>query len=184
MLVLAVTLTGIWIRIPLSSLGLRGWRHWNQTERCFFPQVLLIGFLVHASIQWSNLLALLHQKAWIGATLIVVAYQLIWGFYQEYVYRGMLQTELVRRWGAVRGILVGNLLFTFGPLHIYHLWIGWQHPAHLFIFLAIFSIGLYFAILFHRSSNLWMIGLMHGIGDFFIDGLPLLLGASVRTGIL
>jgi membrane protease YdiL (CAAX protease family) len=184
MLFLAVTLTYIWIRIPLSILGLRGWGHWTQTERCFFPQILVIGFLVHAGIQWTNLLALPQQKAWIGTALVVVAYQLIWGFYQEYVYRGLLQTELVRRWGAVRGILVSNLLFTFGPLHIYHLSIGRQHPAHLLIFLAIFLIGLYFGFLFHRSHNLWMIGLLHGLGDFFIDGLPLLLGASVRTGIL
>jgi len=28
-----------------------------------------------------------------------------------------------------------------------------------------------FAILFKRSGNLWMVGIMHGIGDIFIDGL-------------
>jgi membrane protease YdiL (CAAX protease family) len=181
MLFLAVALTYVWIRIPFSSLGLRGWRHWSQTERWFFPQVLAIGCLVHAGIQWTNLLALAHQEAWIGATVVVVAHQVIWGFYQEYVYRGLLQTELVRRWGALQGILVSNLLFTFGPLHFYHFWLGRQHPAHLLIFLAIFSIGLYFGVLFHRSRNLWMIGLLHGLGDFFIDGLPLLLRAAAGT---
>ena len=42
---------------------------------------------------------------------------LFYGFYQEVVYRGMLQSELVRRWGAFAGVLVANLLYTFGPLH-------------------------------------------------------------------
>jgi membrane protease YdiL (CAAX protease family) len=44
---------------------------------------------------------------------------LLWGFYQEVMYRGILQTELVRRWGPLWGILVSNSLFTFGPLHFY-----------------------------------------------------------------
>lgn len=184
MLLLAVGLTYLWIRRPFSCLGLWGWRRWGQTERWFFPQVLVIGLLVHAGLQGGNLRSLPHQPAWVGATLIVAAYQMSWGFYQEYVYRGLLQGELVRRWGAVWGILVSNLLFTFGPLHIYHLGMGRSNPAHLLIFLAIFAIGLYFGVLFYTSRNLWMIGLLHGLGDFFIDGLPLLRGAAIRTGLL
>ncbi len=117
-------------------------------------------------------------------TMVILAWQMIWGFYQEYLYRGLLQTELVRRWGAVAGILVSNLLFTFGPLHAYHLWIGVNAPSHLFIFVAIFAIGLYFGVLFQSSKNLWIIGILHGLGDFFIDGLPVLTGASMRPGWL
>jgi membrane protease YdiL (CAAX protease family) len=184
MLLLAVAFTYYWIRIPLAGIGLHGWWRWQSTERWFFPQIMLIGLLVHAGIQWTNLCSLPRHPAWINATLLVVAWQLMWGFYQEYVYRGLLQTELVRRWGAVPGILVSNLFFTFGPLHIYHLWTGLNHPQHLLIFVAIFAIGLYFGVLFHASRNLWMIGILHGLGDFFIDGLPVLLGASIREGPL
>jgi hypothetical protein len=90
---------------------------------------------------------------------------------------------LVRRWGAVTGILDSNLLFTFGPLHAYHIWIGLNAPSHLLIFAAMFAIGPYSGELFHSSKNLWMIGLLHGLGDFFIDGLPVLNGASIRSGI-
>jgi hypothetical protein len=32
-----------------------------------------------------------------------------------------------------------------------------------------------------RSWQFWMIGILHGLGDFFIDGLPVLLGASIRA---
>ena len=91
--------------------------------------------------------------------------------YQELLYRGLLQTELVRRWGTLTGILVSNLVFTFGPLHAYHFLAAQRSPSHLWIFAAIFSIGLLFAILYKRSGNLWIIGVMHGLGDWFIDGL-------------
>ena len=43
--------------------------------------------------------------------------QLLWGFYQEVVYRGILQTELMRRFGTLAGVLLANFAFTFGPLH-------------------------------------------------------------------
>ncbi len=96
---------------------------------------------------------------------------MIWGFYQELVYRGVLQTELVRRWGTGAGILVSNLVFVFGPLHACHFSVSQRNPSHLRIFAAIFITGLLFAVLFERSGNLWIIGVMHGIGDWFIDGL-------------
>lgn len=83
---------------------------------------------------------------------------MIWGFYQEFLYRGMLQTELVRRWGARTGILVSNLIFTFGPLHAYHFRAARVNPSHLWIFAATFAIGLFFALIFRRSGNLWIVG--------------------------
>ena len=87
------------------------------------------------------------------------------GFYQEVVYRGMLQSELVRRWGALAGVLVSNALYTFGPLHWYYFF-----PLRVPMFLSIFAIGLFFGILFKRSGNLWMVAIMHGIGNAYIVG--------------
>jgi membrane protease YdiL (CAAX protease family) len=87
------------------------------------------------------------------------------------VYRGALQTELIRRWGMLRGIVVSNLIFTFGPLHAYHFLAAQENPSHLWIFAAIFGIGLLFSILYQRSGNLGMVGIMHGLGDWFMDGL-------------
>jgi membrane protease YdiL (CAAX protease family) len=77
----------------------------------------------------------------------------------------MLQSELVRRWGALAGILVANVLYTFGPLH----WNYWS-PVNLPMFAAIFAIGLFFGTLFHRSGNLWIVAIMHGIGNAYIVG--------------
>jgi uncharacterized protein len=171
MLMLAIGLTRFWIRVSFECIGLNRWRQWASTEKWFFPQIAMVTLLVFTVVQRDELGLLSRHPGWIRATILVFAWQMIWGFYQEYMYRGLLQTELVRRWGAAKGILVSNLLFTFGPLHAYHFWIAANHPSHLAIFAGIFAIGLYFAVLFHRSGNLWMIGVLHGLGDFFIDGL-------------
>jgi membrane protease YdiL (CAAX protease family) len=111
------------------------------------------------------------QPAMCGAAMSVLATQLLWGFYQELIYRGILQTELVRRWGTLAGIFVSNILFTFGPLHFYHIQGVRANPSHEWIFAAIFVTGLFFGFLFRRSSNLWIVGIFHGVGDWYLTGL-------------
>ena len=39
------------------------------------------------------------------------------------------------------------------------------------MFAGIFAIGLFFAVLFLKSGNLWMVGIFHGLGDSYIVGL-------------
>jgi membrane protease YdiL (CAAX protease family) len=157
--------------VHLSQLGLRSWRSWSKTEKLYFLQVIPIAILVFSSVFSESLKGLWAHPDWGQIGLFVLLPRLIWGYYQEFVYRGILQTELVRRWGTPTGLLVSNLVFTFGPLHAYHFELAQGNPAHLWIFAATFGIGLFFAILFKRSGNLWMVGVMHGIGDIFIDGL-------------
>jgi len=173
-LALALGICRLWIRMPFANLGLFGWRKWSSAERCFFPPLLGISLIAFIAIQSKTLRQIPEHSAWVQSVLVILSWQLIWGFYQELVYRGLLQTELVRRWGPVAGILISNLLFTFGPLHAYHLSSAFANPGHLSIFAGIFVIGLYFGIIFYRSGNLWMIGLLHGVGDFFIDGLAMM----------
>ena len=38
------------------------------------------------------------------------------------------------------------------------------------MFAGIFAIGSFFAMLFWRSGNLWMVAIFHGIGNFYIEG--------------
>ena len=72
--------------------------------------------------------------------------------------------------GLALGILVSNLLFTFGPLHFYH----FKGASPMVMFGGIFAIGLLFGVLRWRSNNLWMVGAMHGVGSVYIEGLQLL----------
>ena len=158
-------------RVRLSQLGLYSWSRWSRTEKFYLLQIVPIAIIVFSFFTSASLKSLwARPKLW-GAGLIIFMTQMIWGLYQELLYRGVLQTELVRRWGTLTGILVSNLVFTFGPLHAYHFWAAQKNPSHLWIFAGIFGVGLFFAILFKRSGNLWIIGVMHGVGDWFIDGL-------------
>jgi membrane protease YdiL (CAAX protease family) len=157
-------------RVPLRELGLRPWRKWARTEKLYFVQILPLTVAIFFMVQFPTLKHLFaaHAAHLLG---IVFLQQMLWGLYQELLYRGIVQTELVHRFGAIWGILVANLVFTFGPLHFYHFALSRHDHAHLWIFVGIFAIGLYFAVLYHRSRNLWIIAALHGCGDFFIDGL-------------
>jgi len=168
---LACWLVTKFANVRLSQLGLYSWRRWSRTEKFYFPQIMAIAIVIFSCFTSASLRALWTRPDLWQIALFIFVPQMIWGFYQEFLYRGLLQTELVRRWGTPIGIVVSNLVFTFGPLHAYHFWAAKGNPAHLWIFAAIFSMGLFFAILFQRSGNLWMIGIMHGLGDWFMDGL-------------
>jgi len=152
--------------LALDQIGFRGWRSWSVTERSYFLQVLVIASVVFPLLLGSPFAdsdspAGTPTRFW----TVFVPY-LFYGFYQELVYRGMIQTELVRRWGSAIGILAANTLYTFGPLH-------WSHFAAVRsfavpMFAGIFAIGLFFGVLFHRSGNLWLAATFHAIGNAFI----------------
>ena len=158
-------------RMQLSQLGLYSWFRWSKTEKFYLLQIVPIAIVVFSFFVSGSLKALWARPNLWEIGLFIFVPKMIWGFYQEFLYRGVLQTELVRRWGARMGILVSNVVFTFGPLHAYHFRVARVNPSHLWIFAAIFAIGLFFALIFRRSGNLWIVGIMHGLGDWFIDGL-------------
>ena len=184
---LGLEVPAAWIRVPLllaivlvlvvafakvrpSRLGFRPWRTWTPTEKSYFVQVLVLANVIFATIFAKHVAALAANPALWGTAGVVLVTTLLWGLYQELIYRGILQTELTRRWGAAAGILVANTLYTFGPLHFYHF--AERTPAGAAImFAGIFAIGLFFAVLFRKTSNLWMVGIFHGIGDWYIVGV-------------
>lgn len=174
----------VWVRVPvllgvsllsvrfiagvkLAQIGLHPWRQWSATEKSYLVQVLLIANVVFAVLLADRLRAILAGPSLLARVGTVFVPYFLWGFYQEVMYRGILQTELVRRWGPLPGILVSNSLYTFGPLHFYHF--AHTSPAAP-IFAAIFATGLFFALVFWRSGNLWLVAVFHGIGNTYIDG--------------
>jgi len=167
LLVSALLLVRFGAGLRFSEIGLYPWREWSRTERSYFVQVVLIANTVFWVLFADRLRMILSEPHLARRVCEVFVPYFLWGFYQETMYRGILQTELVRRWGAWRGILVSNSLFTFGPLHFYHFSRG---SSALPVFVSIFAIGLFFAVLFRTSGNLWMVGAFHGIGNSYIDG--------------
>ncbi len=151
--------------LKLSQIGLYRWRKWTVTEKSYFVQLLIIANVVFPLVFAPRLATILTQHAALRTLATVFVPYLFFGFYQEVVYRGILQSELVRRWGAFAGILASNVLYTFGPLH-------WHYFSPLVVpmFAAIFAIGLFFGVLFRRSGNLWIVAVVHGIGNAYIVG--------------
>ncbi len=153
-------------RLKLSQIGLYRWSAWSAVEKSYFVQLLVIANVVFPLVFASRLRLILAQPSVVATVWSAFVPYLFFGFYQEVVYRGILQSEFVRRWGALAGILSANVFYTFGPLHWYYF------AAHgslaVPMFAAIFAIGLFFGALFWRSGNLWIVAVIHGIGNAYI----------------
>lgn len=152
--------------VRLSQLGLRPWRDWTTTERSYFLQVVVIANVVFPAVLAAARGNRAAPPGIAGSLWNVFVPYLFFGFYQELVYRGTVQLELVRRWGAPIGIFVANVLYTFGPLHWYYF--VSQGSPHASMFTAIFVIGLFFGVLYERSGNLWIVATFHAIGNAYI----------------
>ena len=162
----ALMLVRLFAGVSLPWIGLYRWREWGGVEKSYFVQIFLLANVIFSILSIDRLRAILAEPSLWACVVPVLATTFLWGFYQEVVYRGILQTELVRRMGSLRGILVANALFTFGPLHFYHFYGASAAP----MFAGIFAIGLFFAVLFLRSGNLWIVGIFHGLGESYILG--------------
>lgn len=145
------------VRLPFAAIGLR--RQWTRREVLYAVQVGVIAAVAFTFLFRAHFTALLARGLPEFATIVLTG--LVWGAGQEFLYRGWLQSELVRRFGAIAGVLVANLAFTFGPLHAN--WLLAPGGTQWGMLGAIFAIGLLFGVVFQRSGNLWIPALLHGL---------------------
>ena len=167
-LVCALLLVRFVAGLRFRQIGLYPWREWTPVEKSYFIQLLVLANIVFPFVFASRLRLIWAQPAALSIIWNGFVPYLFFGFYQEVVYRGMVQSELVRRWGAFIGILIANVLYTFGPLHWNYF--SARSSFALPMFAAIFAIGLFFGVLFRRSGNLWIVAVIHGIGNAYIVG--------------
>lgn len=169
----ALVAVRLWANLQLRDVGFLSPLNWTPTEQIYVLQIVAVAGVAFIAMRGAELGLLTGDQApWIAAAFLIGP-QLLWGFYQEVIYRGLLQTELTRRWGGVAGVLLANLAFTFGPLHFYHLMAMRPETmnATIVTLAATFAIGLLFAFIFHRTRNIWLVSLMHGIGNAFTNTL-------------
>jgi membrane protease YdiL (CAAX protease family) len=149
------------VGLPMAAVGLRRFAAWTLRERLYLLEVVPLAAVAFAIVFANHLLALLDKRGFAGFLLFSVFTGLLWGIVQEFLYRGWLQTELTRRFGAMGGLFVANFAFTFGPLHVNYLLepagVRWGGLA------AVFGIGLFFSIVYYRSGNLWIPAVLHGL---------------------
>jgi membrane protease YdiL (CAAX protease family) len=153
-------------RLQPSEIGLIRWRDWSTPEKSYFVQIIVIAVVVFLGVLGPSLARRVSENGAALTLLTVFVPYLFYGFYQELVYRGLLQREFVRRWGPPVGVIAANLLYTFGPLHLQY----YAQPMSLAagLIAATFAIGLFFGLVYLRSGNLWLAGIFHAIGNAFI----------------
>ena len=150
------------VRVMWSDIGFRHWRDWNRTEKSYFVQAVIIANVVFA----AGLRAQLGGPDVVSVIWLMFVPLLFLGFYQEVVYRGMLQTGLVRRCGPAAGVLIANVLYTFSPGH--YDYFSAPRAVAVPMFAAIFAMGLVFGMVYRRSGNLWIVAVMHALGNAYI----------------
>lgn len=152
-----------YLKVEPSDVGLRAWSHWTAREKGYFFQTALMAIVLFSLIFEQHLLQLINQYGLMDFLIFSALTGLLWGLLQEFIYRGLLQTELVRRYGAVAGLLMANIVFTFGPLHANYFHFGSAMPPQWGMFAMIFGIGLVFGVLYQRTGNLWIPAVFHGL---------------------
>ncbi|HEY3162286.1 MAG TPA: CPBP family intramembrane glutamic endopeptidase [Vicinamibacterales bacterium] len=152
--------------VAWSEIGFRRWRDWNRTEKSYFVQIVIIANVIFGSVFAAGLKAQLGGPDAASVIWLVFVPLLFLGFYQEVIYRGMLQTELVRRCGPAAGLLIANVLYTFSPGH--YDYFSSPRAVAVPMFAAIFAMGLVFAMIYRKSGNLWIVAVMHALGNAYI----------------
>ena len=171
LLATSVLAVRLWAKVGFSDIGFLPWRKWTTTEKLYFAQVVIIANAIFFSLYFPQLGVLRERVGVWPAVAAIAVVEFLWGFYQEFNYRGILQTELTRRFGGVWGPLAANIVFTLGPLHFYHFASTTPWPSTAIILAATFCIGLFFALIFHRTRNIWLVGVFHGIGNAYMNGV-------------
>jgi membrane protease YdiL (CAAX protease family) len=152
-----------YVRSPGAEIGLLRPSAWTRRERLYAVQCLLLALPAFMFLFRDRLRELIELHGPLGFVVFSVLTGLAWGAVQEFLYRGWLQTELTRRFGGMAGLLLANLVFTFGPLHLNHVLSPDGYGPKWATLAAIFGIGLLFGLVYRRSGNLWIPALLHGL---------------------
>jgi membrane protease YdiL (CAAX protease family) len=111
------------------------------------PRAVLRTFL------WPDIV-----RTWTEYLFRIVVSGALGGFYQEFIFRGFLQTFFSKRLGGVRGFILTAFLFA-----VWHL-----NPLG---FIRTFMFGLFCGYLVYLTGNLWLVILMHSLVNSLILSL-------------
>lgn len=166
-----VVLSSAWaIKIPLPQVGIppRRWTRWEWLAFAVVGAIELTVVITIAGQRWPRLLA----AGVIGRALLWAFGEFLFGFNQEFVFRGALMTGLLRLTGPWWATLANTLVFLVGPLHGPGLWrMAPTNPGGAAgMFAGVVATGLFFSWLRYRSDNVVLCSVLHGIVNGFLNG--------------
>ena len=85
---------------------------------------------------------------------------MIQGFNEEILCRGFLMNAIASKKGPLAGILLNSVFF--GALHLLNSGVTFLSFANLTLF------GIVFSLVFYKTNNLWVVGAMHSMWNFFL----------------
>ncbi len=159
-------------------------RRWRRPWLVWFPAVLLLT---------GNVVAVATVGRWDGLQVLVeVPGQLLTGFAEEGLFRGLMLAALLAAWshrphGTAGAVVVSSLFFA--ALHLLNLLDGAAPAESVAQVSSAFMIGLAFAALCIRTGTIWLAVLVHGLVDVtgiaFTDPDPAAVGlAGLVLGML
>ena len=152
-----------YVRTDYSLIGLRKWSAWTGREKLYLIQTAPVCAVLFVILFQQHFRQLIESYGVVNFIVFSALTGLLWGATQEFIYRGLLQTELVRRFGAIGGVVASNLIFTVGPLHFNYFHYGTDTPVQWIMLATIFGVGLLFGVIYQRSGNLWIPAIFHGL---------------------
>jgi hypothetical protein len=149
-----------------ASLGLRlPAREWVVAECLVAGVGIPLGYVEWKILQVPPIVDTRSIPLMIGAGIILLFFT---GFFEEFVFRGLIQTVASERFGPLAGILFSVAVFTI--LHA-----GWQNGWDL-LFVA--GVAAYFSVVVYGSHSLVGVTFSHGaINTMLFIVLPLTIGA-------
>lgn len=174
----AFLLIPVLLRVPYKAAGIprRRWTRWEWLALLIVGAGELIVVGVIAGSRWLRLWNISPSTA----ALAWVVGEFFFGMNQETGYRGLIMTGLLRLRGLGSAYAWNMLLFLVGPLHGPGIidWIPGSPGAALGYAAGVIVHGLAYSWLRHRTDNVVLCAVLHGIINASING-P---GLALRFG--
>lgn len=136
-----------------------------------YAPVAVVLAIVLASIEYRILYPEPLIESWGGPEMLtfVLVVGVFIGFGEEFLFRGVLQSTITDEVGAVTGVCLPAVLF------------GIMHSTSGFNGSIIFgfAVGLLLGWIYHRTSNLLLVALIHGLLNVLLFGLFPLSGPAI-----
>ena len=170
--------TAFAIRAPLTAVGIprRRWTLWEWSALAIVGAIELLVVIILVGDRWPRI----WSAGLMGQGLLWVFSEFLFGVNQETGSRGLIMSGLLRITGWKLAYVLNTLVFLAGPLHGPGLVrMLDKNPGGVFGLLAgVVVSGLFFSWLRHRTDNVVLCGILHGIVNGFMNGAAFTLRAN------